>query len=43
MLAKINATEGQKYVLGAGASYTVGNLTIDGRLLKISRLTPSPT
>lgn len=35
MLAKINATEGQKYVLGAGASYTVGNLTIDGRLLKI--------
>ncbi len=35
MLAKIGATEGQKYVLGGGASYKVGNLTVDGRLLKI--------
>jgi len=36
MLAKINPLDNQyKYVLGAGASYTVGNLTIDGRLLKI--------
>lgn len=36
MLAKISPLDNQyKYVLGAGASYTVGNLTIDGRLLKI--------
>ena len=35
MVAKIGATGGQKYVLGGGASYTVGNLTVDGRLLKI--------
>jgi hypothetical protein len=36
MIAKINPlVEQHKYVLGGGASYTVGNLTVDGRLLKI--------